>query len=266
MNPIDVALLAAKKAGKIVADSLGKLQSEQIQSKDKFDFVTRVDKESEHAIIEILQTNFPNHSILAEETGASEKNSPYRWFIDPLDGTTNYIHNFPVCAVSIALEYMNEIILGVIYDPFRNELFRAEKNKGAFLNDTKITISKESDLSKCLVATGFPFKAKDKLELYWQTFSAIFQKVSDIRRAGSAALDLAYVACGRFEGFWEIKLSPWDIAAGDIIIREAGGKLTDITGKQNHILTGDVVATNGFIHEPILSIVSNVFKTPSANK
>jgi len=259
MKPLEVAISAATQAGKILYDSLGRLKSNQVKTKQLFDYVTKVDQDSERVIIDIIRSNFPDHSILAEETGESERKSLYRWIIDPLDGTTNYIHSFPFCAVSIALEFEKEIIMGIIYDPFRDELFRAEKNKGAFLNDNRINVSKENELSGCLIATGFPFKHKNLLASYLQTFSTIFQKVSGIRRAGSAALDLAYVACGRFDGFWEIKLSPWDIAAGDILVREAGGNLTDIIGEQNYIFSGNIVATNGLIHSPILSIIKNVF-------
>jgi myo-inositol-1(or 4)-monophosphatase len=260
MNPLDIAITAAKQAGKILVDSLGKLQSTEIKSKRLFDYVTTVDKESEQTIIDIIRSNFPDHFIFAEETGQSGEKSSYRWIIDPLDGTTNYIHGYPFCAISIALEYEEEIILGVIYDPLRNELFIAEKGRGAFLNGRKIEVSKEKEFPNCLIATGFPFKYRDLLELYLQTFSSVFKKVSGVRRAGSAALDLAYVACGRVDGFWEIKLGPWDVAAGDIIVREAGGKVTDILGGKNHITTGNVIATNGLIHEHIFSIVSRVFK------
>ena len=259
MNPLEVAKLAATQAGKILYDSLGKLNPGQIKNKTLFDYVTDVDQDSERMIIDLIRSHYPEHSIMSEEFGVEELTSQYRWIIDPLDGTTNYIHAFPVCAVSIALEFNEEIILGVIYDPFRDELFSAEKNKGAFLNNNKISVSKEADLSRCLIATGFPFKHKILLKSYWQTFSAIFQKVSGIRRAGSAALDLAYVACGRFDGFWEIKLSPWDVAAGDIIVREAGGKLTDVIGEQNHRSTGNIIAANPLIHETILAAVKSVF-------
>jgi len=259
MKPLDVAITAARKAGQIILNSVGKLQSSQIRSKDKFDFVTNIDHESERAIIEIIRQHFPDHSFLAEETGQSTQQNAYRWFIDPLDGTTNFIHGVPFSAVSIALEYDNDFLLSVIYDPFRNELFRAERNKGAYLNENKIKVSDESDLARCLVATGFPFKAKHLIDSYCEAFSSIFQQVSDMRRAGSAALDLAYVAAGRFDGFWEIKLSPWDIAAGELLIREAGGKITDMNGDTNFLFTGNVVATNGLIHESILSVVRQTF-------
>lgn len=260
MKPLEVAISAVQQAGNILLESWGKLQSLEIKNKDRFDYVTKVDRDSEHLIIDILRENFPYHTIIAEESGKYQQDNLYQWYVDPLDGTTNYIHGFPFCAISIALSYKEEIILGVIYNPISKELFSAEKNRGAFLNNRRIKVSKETELSRCLIATGFPFKNKHLLRPYWQALSSIFLKVSGVRRAGSAALDLAYVASGRCDGFWEIKLSPWDIAAGDILIREAGGKLTDMEGKQNHIATGDIIATNGFIHDHILSIIKSVFK------
>ena len=259
MERLECAILAAKKAGQILLDSIDSIEVNDVESKKTFDYVTDIDRKSEQVTIETLQKYFPEYSIVAEESGAQQKSQSVRWIIDPLDGTTNYIHGYPNSAVSIALEEKDEIVLGVIYDPFRDELFRAEKNKGAFLNDNRISVSSETEMSRCLVATGFPFKDKAILEKYWITFSQIFYKVSDIRRAGSAALDLAYIACGRLDGFWEIILSAWDMAAGEILIREAGGKITDISGSTDHLRNGNAIASNGKIHDELLTIVSSVF-------
>ncbi len=259
MTPQNVAIDAAQKAGKIIKDSLGTISSENIQSKDAFDYVTNVDKKSEQLIIDSILKHFPDHDILAEESGESGCKQAYRWIIDPLDGTTNFIHSYPNSAVSIALEENGILILGVIYDPFRDELFCAEKGKGAFLNDNPIHVSSRSELNHCLIATGFPFRNKDFLSLYWQVLSEIFLKVSGIRRTGSAALDLAHIACGRFDGFWELKLSPWDVAAGTVIIQEAGGRISDFTGGNNHVWTGNVIASNNLVHDFLFQKVKNVF-------
>jgi len=260
MTPKKVAINVAKKAGKIIKDNLGTISSESIQNKDVFDYVTVIDNKCEQLIINSIQSHFPDHEILAEESGRSGNKQTYRWLIDPLDGTTNFIHSYPNCAVSIALEKKGVLQLGVIYDPFRDELFCAEKGKGATLNDNPIHVSTRSDLSLCLIATGFPFRNKDLLALYWQALSEIFVKVSGVRRTGSAALDLAHIACGRFDGFWELKLSPWDVAAGSVIIQEAGGKITDFAGGNNHVRTGDVIASNSLIHDFLFQKVRDVFK------
>jgi len=259
MSPKKVAIDAAKKAGELIKESLGTISSEKIQNKDVFDYVTNVDKESEQLIIDLIHKHFPAHEILAEESGETGCEHSHRWIIDPLDGTTNFIHSYPNSAVSIALEENGTLILGVIYDPYRDELFCAEKGRGAFLNDSPIQVSKRSNLSFCLIATGFPFRNKDFLSLYWQVLSEIFLKVSGVRRTGSAALDLAHIACGRFDGFLELKLSPWDVAAGSVIIQEAGGKITDFAGENNHVRTGNVIASNSLIHDFLLQKVKNVF-------
>jgi len=209
---LKIAIEASQKAGDILLKNVGKIKHDDIDSKRLFDFVTHVDLESEAVIIHHISSKYPSHAIWAEETGQKIKSSDYQWIIDPLDGTTNYIHGFPVFSISIALKYKNEIILGVIFDPNRNELFYAQKGEGAFLNGEKIHVSEIKNFSRALIATGFPFREKDKLGMYLQSFFSIFKQCSGVRRAGSAALDLAYVACGRVEGFWEIGLSSWDIS------------------------------------------------------
>lgn len=259
MTPKEVAISSAIQAGKILRENIGKITADDVEDKRPFDYVTKIDRACEQLIISAINEHFPDHEILAEESGENYNNNAYRWIIDPLDGTTNFIHGNPHCSISIAFQKENAIMLGVIYDPFRNELYYAEKGKGAYFNNKRIYVSKQEKLNQCLIATGFPFKSRYLLDQYWRVLSEIFMAVSGIRRTGSAALDLAYVACGRFDGFWEAKLSPWDVAAGAIIIEEAGGKITDFEGKENYIWTGNVVASNGIIHDFMMSKVQNVF-------
>lgn len=257
---LDVGIRAAQLAGQAIIDNLGKISKKDINYKMASDFVTRVDKESEEIIIKTIKKEFPDHHFLAEESFKETALEAYRWIIDPLDGTTNYIHQYPVFSISIALEYQKEIIVGVVYDPLREELFTAEKGRGAFLNKHQIQVSMIHSLRDCLVTTGFPFRSKEFIDVYLKLFRNVFQKISDLRRAGSAALDLSYLACGRCEGFFEIGLSPWDIAAGDILIREAGGFVTDFGGGNEYLLTGNIVAGNPAVHKKLLKEVKDVFK------
>jgi len=258
---LKTAIEAARIGGRILNDNLQSRADRQIDRKQQFDFVTQVDTESEAAIIDFITQRHPDHTILAEESGSSDNTaSAYRWIIDPLDGTKNYIHGFPTFAVSIALQHHSNIVVGAILDPLRDELFYAEKGSGAFMNEQSIRVSNSSDLSQCLLATGFPFRAKHLTTPYFEAFISLFHKVSDFRRAGAAALDLAYVACGRLDGFWEITLNPWDVAAGTLIIAEAGGKVTDLWGGNSHLQNGHIVASNVLIHDEITKVVGNVFK------
>jgi len=259
MSPKELAISVANQAGKILRDNIGKIQSEHVEDKNPFDYVTEIDRTCEQLIIKSIKKHYPNHDILAEESGKSGHVNSCCWIIDPLDGTTNFIHGNPHSAISIALQQDDEVIMGVVYDPYRDELFYAEKGRGAYCNNKRISVSLQENISNCLIATGFPFKNRHLLDRYWRVLSKIFMEVSGIRRTGSAALDLAYVACGRFDGFWELKLSPWDIAAGSIIIKEAGGKITDFKGNNQYIWIGDVVATNGLIHDFILNTVQKTF-------
>jgi len=256
---INIAINAAKSASKILIDNFGEITSEDIKEKKKNDFLTFVDEQSETTIINILQDTFPDHSILAEESGLKKHNSDYEWIIDPLDGTKNYISGIPVFSISIALRHLDQIQLGVVLDPVRNELFQAQRGEGAFLNGKKIQVSNRESLERCLLATGFPFKQKQSLPSYVKCFQDIFHHCSGIRRMGSAALDLAYVAAGRFDGFWELGLSPWDTAAGSIIIEEAGGKISDFWGANSQLTSGFVAATNGHIHPVIIQIIQKHF-------
>jgi myo-inositol-1(or 4)-monophosphatase len=253
------AVAAAKRAGKMIIENLGHLSGEDVRRKQLADFVTRVDNESELSIINTIKGSYPDHFILAEESVKDSRAETYRWIIDPLDGTTNYIHRFPVFSVSIALQFRHEIMLGVTYDPVRNELFTAEKGKGFFANQLKIHMASSTNLGDSLIATGFPFRKKNLIDPYLKLFKNIFMKVSDLRRAGSAALDLAYLASGRCDGFFEIGLSPWDIAAGEIMIKEAGGIITDFNGGHEHLLTGNVVAGVPSVHDLLLQEIKKVF-------
>jgi len=255
---LDIAIKAARLAGQIIFSHLGKISKRDIGLKQASDFVTSVDRESEKIIIDTIKEYFPDHHFLAEESLKEFKKGRYCWIIDPLDGTTNYIHGYPVFSVSIALEFEGEIVLGVILDPLRNELFWTEKGTGAYLNCSSIEVS-NINIRESLITTGFPFRSKEMIDPYLKLFKNIFLKVSDLRRAGSAALDLAYLACGRCDGFFELGLSPWDIAAGSLLIKEAGGIVTDFGGEDDYIWTGNIVAGNPAVHKEILREVRKVF-------
>jgi myo-inositol-1(or 4)-monophosphatase len=257
---LKTAVTAARRAGDIILKNLGHLSTGDIQSKQESDFVTEVDRLSESVIMQVIREKFPSHSFLAEETLKQEEQDNYRWIIDPLDGTTNYIHGFPMFSVSIALEYKREIIVGVVFDPLRDELFHALKDSGAFLNNNPVQVSDITSLKKSLITTGFPFRKKDMIDLYLEAFKKIFNNVSDLRRAGSAALDFAYLSSGRSDGFFEIGLSPWDVAAGSLVIKEAGGTITDFGGGGDYLSTGNIVAGNTKIHAELLAIIKQTFK------
>jgi len=256
---LGTAFRAAMLAGQVILENKGKIAGSDIDAKQASDFVTRVDRESEEIIINTIKTRFPDHDILAEETLHDPPKGDFRWIIDPLDGTTNYIHGYPVFAISIALEYKGQIIIGLIFDPERDEVFTAEKDRGAFLNGKKIRVSNtEPDVA--LITTGFPFRKKQYIREYLNIFEKIFLWSSDIRRAGSAALDLAYLACGRCEGFFEIGLSPWDIAAGSLLIKEAGGVVTDFKGGNEYLISGNIVAGTPKIHPKLLRDIIEITK------
>ena len=247
------AIKSALKGSEILQGYRGKVK--KIGYKGVVNLLTEADRLSEDRIIKIIQKNFPEHNILTEESKGYEKKSDYKWIIDPLDGTTNYAHGFPVYCISIALEKEGEIILGVVYNPVLKELFLAEKNKGAFLNDKRIYISKTRDLSKSLLATGFPYDIRESKVNNLGHFKNFALTSQAIRRAGSAALDLCYLAKGIFDGFWELKLSPWDTAAGILIVKEAGGKVTNFSGEKFSIYAKDILATNGKIHNQMIQVL-----------
>jgi myo-inositol-1(or 4)-monophosphatase len=259
MDILDTARQAALSAAKILLDNFGKVKKTDIVEKQLNDFLTYVDEQSERQIITCIQDRFPDHAILAEESGMAAGHSDYTWIIDPLDGTKNYISGIPVFAISIALNYRDDIILGVIYDPLRREMYHALKGKGAFLNDQSIQVSGQNSLFGSLLATGFPFRFKEFLPTYMNCFEEIFKNISGMRRMGAAAIDLAYVASGKFEGFWEIALSPWDVAAGQLLVREGGGIVSDFWGKDDYLSHEYFIATNGLIHDDLLKIIQKYF-------
>ena len=255
MHPmLNIAVRAARSAGNIISRSMTRLDSLTIQVKDRNDFVSEVDREAENQIIGILRKAYPNHAILAEESGLTDGDD-FQWIIDPLDGTTNYLHGFPQFAVSIALRHKGRLEQAVVYDPLSQELFTATRGAGATLNDRRIRVSNRTSLDGALLGTGFPFKAQHHLDTYLDMFRALFPRSAGIRRAGAAALDLSYVAAGRLDGFWEIGLSPWDMAAGLLLIQEAGGLSSDFSGGHNHLEHGNLVAGNPKVFADILKTI-----------
>jgi myo-inositol-1(or 4)-monophosphatase len=219
---LNIAIGAARSAGNVIVRNLERVDRLTIGTKQRNDFVTEVDRLAEHEIIRVIHRAYPDHAILAEESGAQGDNE-YEWVIDPLDGTTNFLHGFPQFAVSIALRHRGRLDQAVVYDPLRQELFTASRGSGATLNDRRIRVSRANGLTGSLLGTGFPFRQQQHLDAYLEMFRVLFPDAAGIRRAGAAALDLAYVAAGRLDGFWEIGLSPWDIAAGALLVLEAGG-------------------------------------------
>lgn len=248
-----VAIEAALKSGFFIASSVGK--TGKISYKGRINIVTDIDKKAEYIIIKKILTNFPDHSILSEESGTKETPSPYKWIIDPLDGTTNFVHAFPFFCVSIAMEKDGVVVLGVVYDPMRKELFVAEDKKGAYLNNKRIYVSRTKKLSESFLATGFGYGIKEAGNTNIRNFKNFLMTALALRRAGSAALDFCYVACGRFDGFWELDLHPWDSAAGTIIVRESKGLVTRFDGSKYSYHDKEVLATNGLIHEQMVRIL-----------
>ena len=243
----------AKTAGLLLKKKFNEKRS--IAYKGDIDIVTDADKMSEDFIVAEIRRNFPEQGILSEESPSIAGTAPARWIVDPLDGTTNYAHRFPFFCVSLALEIEGNVILGVIYDPMREEMFSAWRGAGASMNGRKLKISSVADLSQCLLATGFPYDLRKSRNNNLNYFNAMAIKAQAIRRAGSAALDLAYLAAGRFDGFWELKLKPWDTAAGALIVEEAGGIISEISGGAWSLSSPDLLASNGFIHQNMLEIL-----------
>jgi myo-inositol-1(or 4)-monophosphatase len=259
MHPmLTIAVKAARRAGGIINRAAQNLDLLHVSKKAHSDFVSEVDGAAEEAIIRTLLEAYPGHSILAEESGArgDPAKSEYQWVIDPLDGTTNFLHGFPHYSVSIALMHKNVLAQAVVYDPFANELFTASRGGGAYLNDHRLRVSKRTQLSECLIGTGFPFREFSNEKTYVAMFRDIMPRVAGIRRPGSAALDLAYLAAGRYDGFWEFGLSPWDMAAGCLLITEAGGLLGDMNGNPTHMQSGNLLAGNPKIYEQLLQVFS----------
>ncbi len=256
MHPmLNTAVKAARRAGSLINRASQDLDRLTIRHKSANDFVSEVDQMAEQAIIEILLDAYPKHAILAEESG-SRGESEFQWIIDPLDGTTNYLHSFPQYAVSIALLHKGVLTQAVVYDPVRNDLFTATRGAGAFRNDRRIRISKRTQLKDALIGTGFPFRDFTHMDAYMAMFKDMIQKTSGVRRPGSAALDLAYVAAGHLDGFWEIGLSPWDIAAGALLVTEAGGLVGDFEGNETYLDSGNIVAGNPKIFAQVLQTIA----------
>jgi myo-inositol-1(or 4)-monophosphatase len=259
MHPmLTIAVKAARRAGAIINRASRDVEVLAVTRKRHNDFVTEVDKAAEQAIIEIIQKAYPDHAILAEESGASgaKTDVEYQWIIDPLDGTTNFIHGFPQYCVSIGVQHKGVLTHGVIYDPTKNELFTASRGRGAFLNERRIRVSRRTLFSEALIGTGFPFRDLKGLDEYLAMFREVTTRTAGIRRAGAAALDLAYVACGRLDGFWEIGLAPWDMAAGALMVTEAGGLVADLTGESDWLDSGRIVCGNPKVFVSLLQTVS----------
>ena len=256
MHPmLNIAIKAARRAGAIINRATRNLDIVAVKEKAANDFVSEVDREAEEAIIRTLRDAYPDHSILAEESGASGK-SEYRWIVDPLDGTTNYLHGFPQYAVAIALMHKETVTQAVIYDPGRNDLFTATRGRGAYLNDQRMRVSKRAELKSGLIGTGFPFRQVEHIDTYLAMLRDVMKNCAGVRRAGSAALDLAYVAAGRLDAFWEFGLGPWDIAAGALLITEAGGLVGDLEGESGYMESGHLVAGNPRIFVQLLQAIA----------
>lgn len=256
---------AARRASQIINRASQDIEHLQVSSKKQNDFVTEVDKAAEAAIIEVLREAYPDYGILAEESGQTVGQGAgcdYQWVIDPLDGTTNFIHGFPQYCVSIGLAYKGQMNQALVYDTVRNEMFTASKGGGAFLNERRIRVSKCLKLENSLLGTGFPFRVFEHIDTYLGMFKDFTRRTAGMRRPGSPALDLAYVACGRLDGFWEFGLAPWDLAAGCLLITEAGGLVGDLAGGDDYLKTGNIVAGNPKIFAQMLHII-DAHRTPS---
>ena len=245
---LNIAVRAARNAGDLIQRWSLNIEKLTIDQKGRNDYASEVDRMAEQEIIKLIRASFPDHAILAEESG-EHKGNDYVWVIDPLDGTTNFLHGFPQYAVSVALKHKNKLELGVIYDPCRDELFTAERGGGAMLNNRKIRVSKQNSMRGALIGTGFPFKSMENLEPYLGMFRAVSADSAGIRRAGAAALDVAYVACGRLDAYWEIGVKEWDIAAGVLLVQEAGGVATDFSFNDKYLQSGNIIVGNPRMHQ-----------------
>jgi myo-inositol-1(or 4)-monophosphatase len=255
---LNIAVKAARAAGSIINRAALDVERLTITAKGVNDFVTEVDQAAEEAVIETLLTAYPGHAILAEESGRTRgaQHSEFLWIIDPLDGTTNFIHGFPVYAVSIALAFRGKVEQAVVYDPTRNDLFYASKGRGAFLNDRRLRVSKRTRLAESLIGTGFPFRKGDNFKRYVEMFEQVMQHCAGVRRPGAAALDLCYVAAGWYDGFFETGLSPWDVAAGSLMITEAGGLIGNFTGEADFLYQREAVAGNPKVYGQLVQMLT----------
>ncbi len=265
---LNVAIKAARAAGAIINRAALDVEAVRISQKQVNDFVTEVDHASENAIIETLLTAYPDHAIWAEESGRQHgrQGSDFTWIIDPLDGTTNFIHGFPVYCVSIALRVKDRIEQAVVYDPSRNDLFTATRGRGAYLNERRIRVSKRTELSGCLIATGFPFRPGDNFNTYLRMMADVMQRTAGLRRPGAAALDLAYVAAGFTDGFFETGLSPWDVAAGSLLVTEAGGLIGNLSGESDFLEQRECLAGNPRIYAQLVGLVGKYSKFATAGE
>lgn len=255
---LNFAIQIAREAGGVLIDRLGRAQ---VTNKGTIDLVTEADLAAEELIIERIRSHYPRHAILAEESGPSDGitlipgESEWKWIVDPLDGTTNYAHGYPCFCVSIGIERAGKVEIGVVYDPMRDEMFAAERGQGATLNERRIRVSEVQDLNGAMLCTGFPYNVRERPD-FARDFTNFTMLAQAVRRDGSAALDLAYVACGRFDGFWEDGLNPWDVAAGILLIEEAGGHVTDYQNEPLDIYTAKVLASNGLVHEAMMRVLT----------
>lgn len=253
---LTIAVEAAQLAGRFLKQNVGKVYEIHHKGGQERNLVTEIDRKSEEIIISTIRRHYPSHGILAEEGGGRRNgSSPYKWIIDPLDGTTNFTHGLPVYCISIAVEFNGEVIVGVIYDPNLDELFTAEKGRGAYLNGKRIAVSKTSSLRQSLLVTGFPYNIAENPNHAIERFVNFLVQAQAVRRMGSAAIDLAYVAAARYDGFWEVALNPWDMAAGALMVQEAGGTLSDFAGGAFSIYQKEIVASNGLIHDEMLDVL-----------
>lgn len=254
---VNIGINAARSAGKLMVRALDHLDHLTIEQKGLNDYVTQVDKACEQEIIDIILKAYPNHGIIGEESGElnNPKDADYTWIIDPLDGTTNYLHGFPQFCISIGIMHKGRIEHGIVLDPMRQELFTASRGRGAMLNETRIRVSKVHQLQRALIGTGFPTRDMAVVDKYCDIFKDLFPKTAGVRRAGAAALDLCYVACGRFDAFWEFGLKIWDVAAGSLIIHEAGGLVSGFGEDESFLNTGNIIASTPKIHAPLKNIL-----------
>ena len=255
MQPmLNIAVRAARSAGELILRSTDSVSRLTVDQKGKNDYASEVDRMAEREIISIIKTAYPEHAILAEESG-KHKGNDFVWIIDPLDGTTNFLHGFPQYSVSIALKYKGKLEVGVVYDPLRDELFTAKRGGGAMLNSRRLRVTNQNSLKGALIGTGFPFKTDRDLDAYLGMFRALTTECAGIRRAGSAALDLAYVAAGRMDGYWEIGVMEWDMAAGILLIKEAGGVVTDFSFNDNYLESGNVIVGSPKMHQLMYQLI-----------
>jgi myo-inositol-1(or 4)-monophosphatase len=252
---LNIAIEAAREAGKYLKFSVGKVRSVEMKKGEERNLVSEIDKTSEEKIISMIKRHYPTHAILAEESGERTTSSEYKWVIDPLDGTTNFLHGLPIFCVTIGIEYKGEIVAGVVYDPNLEELFTAEKGSGAYCNGKRLKVSAAAELINSLLVTGFPYDIAKNPDNAVGHFVNFLMEGQGLRRLGSAALDLSYVAAGRMDGFWEVNLNPWDMAAGVLFVTEAGGKVTDFAGHPSSIYNKQVLATNGHIHDAMVEVL-----------